>query len=85
MDFSDALKLIKSGKWMCRSKDDVWTDYHMYVSLHPNYLGEHCTHPYFYQRTNYKNKEIHITPWLPSLADLLADDWEEYTGTYVGR
>lgn len=67
MNFSEALDLIKRGKFLCRLG---WNGKEQYVflisckgtSIRPHILFRAC--------------DGSVVPWVASQTDLLADDWE---------
>lgn len=86
MDFSDALKELKSGKAVRRSG---WNSPNQFVYFVPKasypaqtgvakqYFGDDALVPY----TGYlaiKTVQDNVAPWLASQTDLLADDWESF-------
>lgn len=90
MDFSDALLNLKDGKLMCR---DGWNGKNMCVAYQKGYPeGIACNkntanawfikegsifkcNPYF----QIKNQNGSFSMWVPSIGDVLAEDWRVYT------
>jgi hypothetical protein len=85
MDFSDALKLIKSGSRVARSG---WNGKDMFIFLvpgssfvvnRPPLLGIYPagTQIDYHGHIDMKTAQGYIVPWLASQADLLAEDYYE--------
>jgi hypothetical protein len=86
MDFSDALRAVKDGARIARSG---WNGKDMFVVFQPGYpdgiginantaaatgisQGTVCVfRPYLMMRT----VDGSFVPWVPSVSDVLADDW----------
>lgn len=76
MDFSDAIKLLKADERITRP---VWGDNTWLILIHAN---EYELEAYKYFNATdglsfiaIKTADNKITPWTPSHADLLAEDW----------
>ena len=75
MDFSEALKLVKTGKWIGRYG---WNGKGMFVFLRPAVTdadpnnGKEDHLPYLCMKT----VQGDFVPWLASQTDILADDWQ---------
>lgn len=87
LDFSDALRLVKSGKRVARSG---WNGKGMFVFLVPGstfkvnrapLLGIYPegTEIKYGGHIDMRTADGSIVPWLASQTDLLADDWAEVT------
>ena len=73
MDFSQALKLLKDGKRVFRVG---WNGKGMWLELQRPDANSKMTLPYVYLRT----ADRQYVPWLASQTDMLAEDWQQYTG-----
>lgn len=69
-DFSDALQEIKDGPFKVTRTG--WNGKDMWIAVQKPDENSHMTMPYIYIHT----AKGDLLPWLPSQADLLADDWE---------
>lgn len=86
MDFSKALTALKEGKAVCRKG---WNGKSMFVYMIPSNAYPAMTgvakeyfkdglvpyEPYL----AIKNTSESVNTWVPSISDLLAEDWEIYT------
>ncbi len=75
-DFSDAIRLLKAGRRVCRSG---WNGKGMWLLLQRPDENSKMTHPYVYieypvGHPAYPNGSR--IPWLASQTDLLAEDWQ---------
>lgn len=70
-DFSWALLRLKSGAKVMRSG---WNGKGMYIQLHRGMDFEHAIIDPFFVIKNVKNS---FNTWVPSISDMLANDWEE--------
>jgi hypothetical protein len=89
MNFSDALEDLKDGKRVARQG---WNGKGMFLFLvagsnfvvnrEPllSIMGEGATVTYR-PHIDIKDAEGKVTPWQPSQADMLADDWQEVAPT----
>ncbi len=68
MDFSEALKYLKSGHRISRTG---WNGKNMYIGLQIPDEHSKMSLPYLYMKTVDDN----LVPWLASQTDLLATDW----------
>ena len=68
MDFGQALKLLKSGRFLTRTG---WNGKDQYIGLQVPDEGSVNTLPYIYFVTFTGDR----VPWLASQTDLLANDW----------
>lgn len=68
MDFSQALVLLKQGKKVTRFG---WNGKGMWAATQFPDANSKMTRPYLYL----KAVDGDLGPWVPSTADLLADDW----------
>ncbi len=68
MDFGKALELLKDERRVARNG---WVGAWIVLQI-PNPHSK-MTHPYLYMEYKRGSK----IPWLPSQADLLAEDWDE--------
>jgi hypothetical protein len=85
MDFSDALRIVKSGGRAARAG---WNGKNMFIFLVPgsrftvnrepllSILGE-GTQVDYHGHVDMRTANGQIVPWLCSQTDLLADDWVE--------
>lgn len=84
MDFSEALKAIKSGQKIQRAG---WNGKGMFLFLvpgstfkvnRPPLLGIYPegTEVDYHAHIDMKTAQGYVVPWLASQADLLSDDWE---------
>jgi hypothetical protein len=84
MDFSDALKEIKSGRRLVR---EGWNGKDMFIFLvggstfkvnRAPLLGIYPegTEITYHGHIDMKTAQGYVVPWLASQADLLADDWK---------
>lgn len=83
MDFSDALRIVKTGGRVSRSG---WNGKNMFIFLVPgstfqvnreplmSILGEGATVNY-HGHVDMRTADGMIVPWLASQTDLLAEDW----------
>jgi hypothetical protein len=89
MTFGEALRLLKEGKKVCRKN---WNGKDMFIFLvpasefkvnRPPLLGIYPegTEISYHAHIDMKTAQGYIIPWLASQADLLEEDWEEYTET----
>lgn len=69
-DFSEALVLLKEGLKLTRAG---WNGKSMYVILTDRL--EPTVGQYFVLHKREPGKEFHQPGWVPSIGDLLADDW----------
>lgn len=67
MDFSEALKLAKAGSSISRS---IWNTRREFVRLRSPDEHSQMTMAFLYMTAQGK-----VQPWLPSPADLMAEDW----------
>jgi Protein of unknown function (DUF2829). len=70
MNFGQALKKLKEGKKVARNG---WNGKGMYIQLHKGTDFEHAIIEPFLVIKNVKNS---FNTWVPSISDLLAEDWE---------
>lgn len=70
MDFSDALRHLKSGQKLARAG---WNGKGMYVQLNPAKDFKNTELCPFLTIKNVRNS---FDTWVPSISDLLATDWE---------
>jgi hypothetical protein len=68
MDFSEALRLLKTGQRVARSG---WNGPDQYIELQTPGVNSKMTLPYIFIRTVQRD----LVPWLASQTDLLATDW----------
>lgn len=85
MNFGDAIQLLKAGKKVCRNG---WNGRGMFVYYVPaaaypaqtgaakGYFGESALVPYNAYLA-IKNVNDSVSTWVPSINDVLADDWQE--------
>lgn len=85
MDFSDALRLVKEGKKVCRSG---WNGKGMFIFLvpgstfkvnRPPLMGIYAegTEINYHGHVDMRTADGQIVPWLCSQTDMLATDWME--------
>jgi hypothetical protein len=83
MNFSQALKGLKSGEWVLRSG---WNGKNMYLFLIGTDMSEPITGGWTYTNGLNDNFELlpfiamktaddKVVPWLASQTDILAEDW----------
>lgn len=87
MNFSEALELLKQSKKLCRKgwngvglfvtltvnpsiTDEIGANHHQYLNIE-NFMIIHKPFP------NYPSARYTRNTWIPSIGDLLANDWEE--------
>lgn len=74
MDFSHALSFIRGGRGVARA---AWSNNNKYVALCrqsnviPNPVDVQINTPFIYQIDKFGD----VVPWIPTMKDLLADDW----------
>jgi len=84
MNFSDALNAVKAGKRIARSG---WNGTEMFLFLVPGstftvnrapLLGIYPegTQVQYHPHIDLKSAQGYVTPWQPSQADMLSDDWK---------
>lgn len=69
MNFGQALESLKLG---CKIAREGWNGKGMYVQLHTGVDYEHVIIEPFIVIKNVKNS---FNTWVPSISDLLAEDW----------
>lgn len=69
MNFGQALESLKLG---CKIAREGWNGKGMYVQLHTGVDYEHAIIEPFIVIKNVKNS---FNTWVPSISDLLAEDW----------
>jgi len=70
MNFGQALEKLKEGKKVARNG---WNGKGMYIQLHKGTDFEHAIIEPFLVIKNVKNS---FNTWVPSISDLLAEDWK---------
>jgi hypothetical protein len=70
MKFGEALESLKAGFKVARKG---WNGKGMYIQLHKGTDFEHAVIEPFLVIKNVKNS---FNTWVPSISDLLAEDWE---------
>lgn len=70
MNFGQTLEELKEGKKVARNG---WNGKGMYIQLHMGTDFEHAIIEPFLVIKNVKNS---FNTWVPSISDLLAEDWE---------
>lgn len=85
MNFSEALQGLKAGERYAR---DGWNGENQFIFLVPGsefvvnrepllgIMGEGAEVQYF-AHIDMKTAAGHVTPWVPSQADMLSDDWRK--------
>ncbi len=69
MNFSQALAMLKAGHRVARAG---WNGKGMWIALQTSDQHSKMTVPYPYMKTVDGN----LVPWLCSLTDMMAEDWE---------
>lgn len=69
MDFGQALTLVKQNHRVSRTG---WNGKGMWIAIQRPGTGSPMTRPFIF----IKGASGELIPWLPSQADLLAEDWE---------
>lgn len=67
MDFSKALEGVKEGYRFCRSE---WLSKGAWIAYRE--FPDDGMQPFLY----IKNSRGKLVPWIPTMTDLLADDWQ---------
>lgn len=91
-DFTTVLPLLKQGALVCRAG---WNGKGMFLFLVPGstfkvnrapLLGIYPegTEINYHAHIDMKTAQGYVVPWLASQADLLAEDWQVYTGERNG-
>lgn len=70
MNFGEAIEILKNGGRVQRSG---WNGKGMYIQLHGGIDFEHAIIEPFFVIKNVKNS---FNTWVPSISDILAEDWE---------
>lgn len=78
MNFAKALEALKEGRTLTRDCD-LWRGRNMGISIHTEMsIREYgCIDLYsMFQTSPDGDPEVDIMPWIPTVQDLFADDWE---------